>query len=83
MGNFIENMKKDPKMKEYLESEQYQLGNKLNDLRYDYGLDVEDVAEYLGITIEEYVNLENGKTNIDTGLYRKFINRMLTYEEDK
>lgn len=77
-GLLLENS---PYLRKLVQSEQYGLSNKLIGLRYSYNLDVEETADYLGLTLYEYVSLENGEMEIEVGVYKEAVDKLAMYRK--
>lgn len=68
-----------PELKEFTESDQYQLSLKLMDIRYDLSYSPEEAAELLGITLYKYVQLESGVLEIDIKEYKNIIDKLANH----
>ncbi|AMB95986.1 hypothetical protein [Aerococcus urinae] len=60
-------------------SEQYPLSEKILDLRYSYGLTLDEMNQILGMTDSEYAQLEFCNTSIPVSRYEEVINTIQDY----
>lgn len=67
-------------VKEKLNSEQFRLSEIIMDKRFELDLSIDEMAEIIKETPEEYLNLEYGEVNISIEKFRKAIKAINLYE---
>ena len=63
-----------------LNSEQFRLSEIIMDKRFELDLSIDEMAEIIKETLEEYLNLEYGEVNIPIEKFRKAIKAINLYE---
>lgn len=64
-----------------MQSEQFKLSEVLLDKRFELGLNVNEISEIVGLTPQEYVDLEYGEPTIDIENYLNAIKNIEMYEK--
>ena len=67
-----------PQTKIFVNTEQYKLSRELMGIRYEYSLSLECICEVLGLTFDEYANLEFGDVSIEVKEYNMYIKKLKT-----
>lgn len=64
-----------------MQSEQFKLSEVLLDKRFELGLNVKELSEIVGLSLQEYVDLEYGEPTIDIENYLNAIKNIEMYEK--
>lgn len=71
-----------PRIKEKIESEQFNLSNTLINKRIELGLEFPKIAKIAGFTNNEYIKLEYGDIDVPIKDFNKAIKNINSWEEE-
>ena len=76
MQNLYNSFKSNPHIKKILESEQFPYSEKIMELRIKINIDIRELAAYLQITPEQYIEYEYCNTDIPISEYKQIIQQL-------
>ena len=76
MQNLYNSFKSNPHIKKILESEQFPYSEKIMELRIKINIGIHDLAAYLQITPEQYIEYEYCNTDIPISEYEQIIQKL-------
>lgn len=76
MQKIYNSFRSNPHINKILESEQFPYSEKIMELRIKINIDIHDLADYLQITPEQYIEYEYCNTDIPISEYEQIIQKL-------